>query len=127
MQAVIAAMKRVGPVVAGILKLVRPTAELLHDAGLLEADLRDKRDDSRVPCWRVMTRFAQHTNRVRPPHDRRKRLSLSGENATCTLQNGTSALSSKRSSDSEKLCVSPVESTMTEMHGPRQRGLLDAR
>ena len=41
MQAVIAARKRVGPVVAGILKLVRPMAELLHDAGLPEPYLRD--------------------------------------------------------------------------------------
>jgi hypothetical protein len=51
MQAVNVARKRVGPVVAGILKLVQPTVELLRDAGLPEACLRVNRDRlCRFPC-----------------------------------------------------------------------------
>jgi hypothetical protein len=58
MQAVIVARKRVGPVVAGILKLVQPTAERLHHAGLAKACLHDKRDRLRLPTKCVMPRSA---------------------------------------------------------------------
>jgi hypothetical protein len=87
MQAVIVARKRVGPVVAGILKLVQPTVELLHDAGLTEARLRDKRDHLRLPTKHVVPRLEQHGKLVLPAHELHERLSLSGENAICTLQN----------------------------------------
>jgi hypothetical protein len=86
-QAGIAAGKRVGPVVAGILKLVQPMVELLQDAGLPKASLHDKRDHLRLPTKRVMPRLEQHGKLVLPAHELHKRLSLSGEDATCTLQN----------------------------------------
>jgi hypothetical protein len=86
MQAVTVARKR-GPVAAGILKLVQPTVELLHDSGLPEACLRGKRDHLRLPAERVMPRLEQHGKLVLPACELHISLSLSGENATCTLQN----------------------------------------
>jgi hypothetical protein len=74
MQAVIVARKRLGPVVAGILKLVQPTAERLHDAHLPEACLRDKRDHLRLPTKRVMPCLAQQGKLVLPAHELNKRL-----------------------------------------------------